>query len=77
LIIIKKKFENFKNSNNKIMIILFFFLSAFHLLSRPTTKVWFANGWNRTTKKEIEQRRRIWEGNTTHHFAHSHNKLSW
>jgi hypothetical protein len=59
------------------MIILFFSFCIASPFQDPPSKVWFANGWNRTTKKEIEQRRRIWEGNTTHHFAHSHNKLSW
>jgi hypothetical protein len=40
-IIIKKKFENFKNSNNKIMIILFFFVLHCIPLSRPTIKSLF------------------------------------
>jgi hypothetical protein len=76
LIIIKKKFENFKNSNNKIMIILFFSFCIASPFQDPPQKFGLLMGGIEPPKRD-RARRRIWEGNTTHHFAHSHNKLSW
>jgi hypothetical protein len=59
------------------MIILFFSFCIASPFQDPPSKVWFANGWNRTTKKEIEQEEEYGKGIPSLIIAHSHNKLSW